>query len=235
MAEKLIVKPHRPGRVRLAVVGVAALVLVLVATAYLAGSRYYGQAMAEKREQAAELRRLRQQVAELARQKTNWEIASEVNAASLESVRVELARLETVMASQREELELYRNLLKDNGEASGLHIETLDVTATDRADRFGYRLVVRRKAALSKPVEVEVSLDIEGSSGGEPRSLAFRDVDSSMTGESRMVSFKYFKVLRGTMALPRGFEPAKVVVRVQIKGRQKTIREREFPWQVQEV
>ncbi len=230
MAEKLVVTRYRPWRTPL----VALLVLAVGGFSYLLGSRHFDDAMAEKRVLSREVKTLRQNLERLEREKVTWTMTGEVNRASLEQVRLELARMEARMAEQQRELHLYRNLLVDSGESPGLYIGDLELRAGETRRQFEYRLAVRRKGTLTRTVDVRVSLTIDGVREGEPHTLSLNAVDPFRDEPERRVRFRYFKILSGILEIPAGFTPEKVRVEVATDEDDHN-DEKVFDWLVEEV
>lgn len=216
------------GRRGLRVAGVVALLLI----AYGLGSRQFAATTERYRAQQAELAAAREEIARLRQDLVNREVADRVDTASLEEMRQQLVGLQAALSRQEGELELYRNLLDDQEDATGLQVEGLTLRRAPGLDSFQYRIVVRRRASHSESVDVAVSLSIDGQRGGEPASIPFNEADLSMPGDALSIRFKYFKVLRGTFVLPADFVPSKVVLSVLEKGNPSSLRIVEFPWQV---
>lgn len=208
--------------------------VVLLAGAYLMGSRYYGAAMEAYRTQQQDLLTAQSEVAQLRQDLVNREVGDKVDGASLEQLRQQVAGLQSALALQESELNLYRNLLDEYDEPSGLHVDGLTLRRAPGLDSFQYRIVVRRRANLNESADVSVSLSIDGQRQGEPASIPFNEADLSMQGDGLSIRFRYFKVLRGTFVLPADFVPSKVVLSVLEKNDPSSLRIVEFPWQVTE-
>lgn len=206
----------------------------LLTGAYLAGGRYYGAAMEAYRAQQQDLLAAQDEMARLRQDLVNREMADKVDSVSLEEMRQEVAGLQSALALQESELNLYRHLLDEYDEPSGLHVDGLTLRRAPGLDSFQYRIVVRRRANLNESADVSVSLSIDGQRQGEPASIPFNEADLSMQGDGLSIRFRYFKVLRGTFVLPADFVPSKVVLSVLEKNDPSSLRIVEFPWQVTE-
>ncbi len=222
-----------PGpRARLLVAVVVVFLLSL--SAYLAGARYFGAAMDAYREAERELASHREEVSRLRQELVNREVAEQVDSASLEAMRQLVAELQSQIARKEEELGLYRTLLDDHEEPTGLQVDSLTLRRAPGADSFQYRIVVRRRAHLSESVDVSVSLSIDGQRQGELASIPFNEADLTLNSDALSIRFRYFKVLRGTFVLPADFVPAKVVLTVMEENDPGTLRIVDFPWQLTE-
>jgi hypothetical protein len=208
------------------------LMVLLLATTYLAGSRHFSTNITAWRAEREALVEMREEVAKLRQQLVNREVAEQVDGASLEAMRQLVADLQAQLARREEELSLYRNLLDDQEDSSGLQVDSLTLRETPGVDSFQYRIVVRRRDNLNESVDVSVSLTIDGQRRGEPVSIPFNEADLSLQSDALSIRFKYFKVLRGTFVLPEDFVPAKVVLTVMEKNDPSTLRIVDFPWDV---
>lgn len=208
------------------------LMMALLAIAYLAGSRHFSANVAAWRAERAALAETREELDRLRQQLVNREVAEQVDSASLETMRQLVADLQAQLATREEELGLYRNLMDDHDESSGLQVDSLTLRQAPGVHSFHYRIVVRRRADLNESVDVSVSLSIDGQRQGEPVSVPFNEADLSLQEDALSIRFKYFKVLRGTFVLPADFVPAKVVLTVMEKNDPGTLRIVDFPWQL---
>lgn len=202
-----------------------------VALGFVAGSRYFGENMTSYRALQTEHRQLQREFAAREQRLVNLETADQVNRASLERLRGMVGDLEARLARQQEELHLYENLVAEGDAAMGLSLENFSLRATGEPRVFDYRIVVRRKAALSQPIEASVTLDIEGRRHGIPYAASFNEVDLSLREKVVDIRFRYFKVLRGRFVLPRHFEPERVVFSLYEADNPEAAVTREIPWQ----
>lgn len=213
------------------VAATAVLLALGVALGFAAGSRYFGEQMTGYRALQAEHRQLQRDFAAREQRLVNLETAGQVNRASLERLRGMVSDLETRLARQQEQLHLYENLVAEGEATMGLNLESFSLRTTGEPRVFDYRIVVRRKAALSQPIEASLALDIKGRRHGIPYSAPFNEVDLSRREKTVDFRFKYFKVLRGTFVLPRHFEPARVVLSLYETDNPEAGVTRELPWQ----
>lgn len=209
-----------------------ALMLALLAIAYLAGSRHFSANVAAYRAERANLVEMREELDRLRQELVNREVAEQVDSASLEAMRQLVVDMQAQLASREEELVLYRNLMEEDEESHGLQVDSVSLRQAPEANSFQYRIVVRRRSDLSESVDASVSLSIEGTREGERVSVPFNEVDLSLQEDALSIRFKYFKVLRGTFVLPPDFVPVRVVLTVMEKNDPGTLRIVDFPWEL---
>ena len=232
--ERLIVKPYNPRRERQRLLLAIALVIASLFIGLLLGSRWFEHEMAARRQLEQDLEQLQQQQQNVQLQLATAELASEVDRNALESVRLELSTLQGKLANTEEELSFYRNLLQQEGAASGLMISGLTL-ASGEEESFDYRLVVQQRAGKLKTIKVTTVLEVEGLLDGELKTLKLNELDPEQNEYYMYLRFRYFYVHDGTIMLPKGFEPGLVTVKVWPAGQSKKAVSRQFEWKLQEV
>jgi len=162
----------------------------------------------------------------------NLQIADKVNRLTQENLREKVSELQTALVKLEGEVYLYKNLVEDDEAELGLNLESLTLYPALDENTYNYRIVVRRKAALSQTISASLSLTIEGSVEGVPHSLAFNEADPQVSDHAVAIRFKYFKVLQGKFVLPEKFVPEKVVLSLYEQGKTGSLVIRELPWRV---
>lgn len=201
---------------------------------FVIGGRFYSDAMVDYRRILDSLEERDAELAERRQQMVNLDIADKVNRLTQERLREKVTELQTRLVELEGEVYLYKNLVEDDDGDIGLNLESLTLYRTLEPGTFQYRIVVRRKAALSQSIEVSLSLSIEGKMLGAPFSLPFHGADPSVEEDTLAIRFKYFKVLQGVFMLPEGFEAEKVVLSMYESGRAESLVIKELPWKVSE-
>ncbi|MGK2915241.1 MAG: DUF6776 family protein, partial [Porticoccaceae bacterium] len=171
---RLLARLRRPWRPWV----LAAVCALLLIAGFLAGSRYFGHEMAARRDLDAVVAEAWQQLEAQRQLLMNSEVAAEVDRQSLEQVRKTVAKLETELLERQKELELYRNLLKDDGAGDGLYIETPRITGA--IEGYIYRIAVRQRAAVLKTIKVAVDVKLAGDLDGKQASYALAELDPSL-------------------------------------------------------
>lgn len=196
-------------------------VLALAGLAFWAGYRAADGAAPDRerhRELMTELQRaygdnarFRERIAALERSE---QVARNAN----DALREQIGELQDEVADATNDLTLYKGLASAAGSAQdGLGIHQLVVRPTRVAGVYAYTVTLIQNLEHAEPVYGRLWLQIEGSRAGEPRRLGLGETGASEE-DSREFSFKYFRLLDGTLALPSGFEPARVLVRARAEG-----------------
>jgi len=136
--------------------------------------------------------------------------------------QAELNRLQT-------ELDFYRRLAGTSGTQSGLAIYHLELspTASDRV--FHFILTLTQNLRRSAIVSGKVRIDVEGTLEDQFFSLPWSQVTDGNQPEPAF-RFKYFQQLEGYLELPERFEPARLLLSLEVNGQKKPVA-RTFDWQ----
>jgi flagellar motor protein MotB len=210
-------------------------IAVAFGVGFLLGGSFFDRTLMDSRALTRELNAVRTQNMQLQQQLTNAELGAQVDATSLESVRKLVTSLQQKLAAKEEELGLYQNLLQENDKEPGLQIGRLVLKSTGEDGAVAYRLIVQQKAANLKQIKVNVVIRIEGLSDGQPFAVGFDTLDAEVDTLPLQATFKYFKVLEGSIRMPAGFQPLTVLVSVWKDGAENTRVERSFDWRLNEV
>ena len=234
--QQLVVKPHRPGQRKLELILWGCSTVFLFALGLILGMQYFGTAMMEKRKEHRELTDLRQQVVSLEQRLANSELANRVDSVALEEVRQLVASLQTELAVDKEELGLYRNLLKKDDSVTGLLVGDLMLRQSSNQEGIAYRLVVQQKETKLKRIKVNIQIIVKGSQNGKQQTLSLDVLDGQIEASPIQVEFKYFHILEGLMTLSPDFVPTELTAEVWKEGTKKIADKsrvtQSFAWQV---
>jgi hypothetical protein len=149
----------------------------------------------------------------------------EVDRQSLEIVRREMVAQKQHITELEEDLRFYRSLMSPEGAPGQVQIREPEIVAMTQEGQYAYRLVLHQEAVKHQLIRGTISLGLEGERGGETEVLPLAG-----EGDLAAVKFRYFQEFAGSFTLPRGFEPAKVFVQVEVsKPRKMEVRE-VFAW-----
>lgn len=171
----------------------------------------------------AENERLRDRIAALERSE---QVARNAN----RKLREEIAGLQEELARVRSDLSLYQGLASAAGSASDsptIHQLLIQPTSAPRVYRFSLTLMQNLERA--ELVNGRVSISVEGTRNGEPVLLGLRDLQAS-SQDDLAFSFKYFRLLDGTLTLPADFTPGRVLVEVRAENDGNETLKADFDW-----
>lgn len=229
--ENLVVRPHRPWKMRL----LWAFAFLVVVVAFYGAFEYgriqggYDRSLAqkEKRELRQELAQERETVRKLRERVALLERSSEVDREARERVRQEVASLQDEILELREELAFYRGIVSPEDGQSGLKVQSFRVRPRGEEGRYSYRLMLIQAVKHDRVARGVVNVAIHGVRNGESQALDLADVSGK--GELAF-SFRYFQGFQGELTLPEGFTPRQIEVSVRPSGRGRDNVTRTYDW-----
>lgn len=154
------------------------------------------------------------------------EAGARVNLAMCESAKSEMQASLQALTLQKarllEDLEFYRGLTEpDNQNARSVRVYTAEISPLS-GDRVVLRVVLARAESLATKVQGELQLSIRGMSGSEVSDVLVTDL---LIGKSPPTTFAFsnFFEWEAELKLPSGFQPDRLLVGVEIKGRRKPL------------
>ena len=230
---RLVVREQRPAK-ELAELAVLVLLLVLAAGIIYA----QGRAMSESERIAVALERdrlaarnqelksandaLRARVATLER-------TAQIERATYDDIDNTLRLLQARVLGLEEELGFYRGIVVSADRGSGLAIESFDVVADGSGREYRFRIVLTQFRNNDKVTRGKIHFSVLGKHQGEAARLSLADV-SDNSDKGIAFHFRNFHSVEGPLALPSGFVPQQVVVRVIPDGDASAIVKKAFVW-----
>jgi hypothetical protein len=156
-----------------------------------------------------------------------------VDAAALENARQEMIVLQKQIFENEEQLGLYRELLSDGSQPSGLSVAKFSLTQISE-EQLAYRWVARQKTAKMQVTNVIAEITVMGNKGDRVLTLPLSDLDSNIVEMPIRLKFKYFSINQGVLTLPEGFNPDKVRIVLRYSWSKKVSDDRTFDWVVEE-
>lgn len=202
----------------------AGIVLAFAAAgAYLSyelGRYHAGYSLLDDRRRTAayerELTERAARIEELERRQAILETSREIDRETYARVEQELERLQAQVQAQEEELAFYRGIVTPEDGVSGLRIQSFDVEPAAGAEgRVRVRLILVQAIVHNERVSGRVRLSVAGTQGGEAAELDEADLAPGAPEPPLEYEFRYFETLERDLALPVGFEPDTVTVRIE--------------------
>jgi len=227
LSRPLVIRRHDPARSRrvyaaLALVWLASLVLVGVAVAVLRIGD--GAAPADRGER---LDALRADNEAFKRQVATLERSEQVARAALAEVQQTLRERDEELEGLRADLAFYSRLV-GGSQREGLAVHALRMTPVKDSHAWNFTATLTQNFRRGQEVKGRLTLVVEGVSEGR---LARIDWNELVQADSRPgigYAFKYFQRVNGTIMLPPGFAPNRVIARAEGDGGR---AEQEFSWQ----
>jgi hypothetical protein len=228
---RMVVVAHRPGR-RAAIRALVVIGFVLVAaTSFQYGQMRAGVDLMSVERLLSEQETSTQKNVELERRLADAKLSTAVDSEANEELRRTIKSLRDELADTEEEVRFYRELMAPSESQKGLRIEKLDLNRVD-SERYEYRLMLTQIVDRHEWVKGDVQLSIVGLREGNEQVLSLTDL-SEVEEYPIKFKFRYFQEFTGSVAIPVGFEPARILVTAQASGAERQLQ-RTFPWTVQE-
>ncbi len=140
-----------------------------------------------------------------------------------------LAAKERELAALREELSFYKSMVDaGQGGRDGIEIRTLEVTRAGDSGRYRYQLVLTSTAPKKRALRGRIELRVQGRADGERKTLDWPAL--APDHKPPRYRFQYFQRLAGEFALPDGFEPENILVKVLPRGSKRAAVQQSFSW-----
>lgn len=209
-------------------------VLVTVALSFLMLGKWWGQAelagvLEERQELASKLTMLAVSSDLKSKELEMVRLNAEVDSAALENTRQEMIVLQKNINRNEEQLGIYKELLGDVNQPSGLSIAKFDLTPLDQG-RFAYSWVARQKTSKMKMAEIVADISILGSQGDQVTAVLLSDLDDELEKMPIRLKFKYFSINQGILSLPVGFNPDKVRITLRYSWSKAVNYDQNFNW-----
>ena len=152
-----------------------------------------------------------------------------VDSVALENTRQEMIVLQKNINRNEEQLGLYKELLGDSNQPTGLSITAFDLTPLDKG-RFAYRWVARQKTSKMQTSEIVADISIIGLKGNQVSTVLLSDLDDEIEKMPIKLTFKYFSINQGVLSLPEGFNPDKVRIQLRYSWSKAVSYDQNFNW-----
>ena len=161
-------------------------------------------------------------------------VQHELDSASLEIVRKDIALQKDRVAELEEGVAFYKGLMAPEEIAQGLSLRKIELLATEKSDHFVFRIIAQQAAVKHTTLKGSLSIEVFGRRGEESMSYPLADLSEGIENNKITLRFRYFQSIEGELVVPEGFEPEGfTVIAIASSPRKVQLRE-QFPWEVQE-
>ncbi len=206
-------------RVLLVLAWLASLALVGVLVAVLAARGVVNQGV------SAELKAARAQNNELEARIAMLTRSEQVAKTALVELQDSMRERDAQVDGLRADLAFYGRLL--GGKREGLAVYALRMTPVADSRAWNFIATLTQNFKRGDDTKGQLTLAIEGVSEGKVLTLEWKALVAEGNDAGIGYSFKYFEQVRGTIVLPDGFTPSRVVVRAEGDGAR---TEQSFAW-----
>lgn len=225
-SHRLVIRHHDPGRQRrlrwgLVLGWLGSLLLVSLAVSWF--GRVAGVSSTRDTRQLASLRTehelARRQIAALER-------SEQVARAALAELQGTLRERDEELEGLRADLAFYSRLV-GGSRREGLAIHGLSLKPVRDTGAWNFTATLTQNFRRGRDVKGQLSLGVEGVAEGRLVTLDWAALEQAAGTPALEYSFRYFQRVSGTIMLPPGFAPNRVIVRAEGEGERV---EQEFAW-----
>ena len=231
---RLVVKTHRPLQILLAVV-ILSISLSLMVWGLLEMGHWdniYAQLVSNK--ESKNLwnvnRNLEEENAELRERVIVLERSTQIDTGTTVELQVAIRTLQDEVYKLKEELKFYQGIMEATRDSKGLNVQGLHIEAVSQ-NQYRFKLILTQVTKNDIVAEGTMEVSLEGMQNGVSQVLSFLDVTQEQPTDLTF-KFKHFKRFEGKLTLPDGFEPKRVVVQLQLKGKKQFEIKKVFDWPV---
>ncbi len=230
--EVRVVRVHGRGTRLLVIACLVVVGIAMLFSAYRYGLYRYGLVSGDTLELSTRIGEQQREIKRLKKDLVDAEVAARVDRATADELRASLEQMHDAQAHLNEEVTFYRSLMAPSSLERGLQIAELALLALDGSRAFRYELLLTQVEARRAVVQGSVTLDVVGERAGEQVVLPLTEIEPN-TDYPLKYRFRYFQDFSGTMQIPEGFEPLRVVVTVTRQGSREANLQRTFDWLIE--
>jgi hypothetical protein len=141
------------------------------------------------------------------------EQARDIDRRAYDEVDLNLASLQDELLELKQEAAFYRRLVNSSSAAKGLQIESVKLQRDGDSPGYHYRLVLMQNTTQISVVQGDVRITVGGMKNGVQAELSQQDLLGA-DKTAMPFRFRHFQELAGTLTLPAGFVPLRLVLKV---------------------
>ena len=229
---QLIIKHHRPYQI-VAIVIIFSLILSFSFLLFIDDSQWdhiksrisigqqSKQIWDENRNLVKENEKLRDHLIMLER-------TTQIDSQAAAELHEEIKKLQDEVYKLRGELEFYQNIMSSTATSKGLSIQGMQMARLTN-NNYQFKLILTHVSKNDKEAEGTAEIILEGQQNGITRALNITDL---IINSSFDLSFKFknFKRFEGNIMLPEGFNPIRIIVKLQPSDAKLSMIKRVFNW-----
>jgi hypothetical protein len=196
--------------------------------------RIYQKPAEQNAELQSNLERSREYVEQLTQRAVNAETAVEVDRAALEVVRKQLATHKQEIADLKEGVRFYKSLMASEELERGLTIGELSIMMQEvGTGTYQFHLMIQQMAAKHALLTGTAVIEVVGMQEEKIVVLSLSELVTNSKQLNFKLRFKYFQAIDVEFALPAGFYPQRLRIKVVATKPRKVIIEKQFAWKVE--
>jgi len=209
------VRQNKPWKIWLGLV----LLLGLMAVLFYLGREYQANELSrlklERETRVSQISELESRNRKLVQKNAQLEGISKIERDAYKLANQSLIKLQRELLTQKEELVFYRSIVSPNDAALSVNLQSFEVRKKNNQSQYSYKMILTKNGKGTQKIRGGAIVLIRGESGGSVSELKMTDVALENSGTVTKFAFKYFQVFEGNIALPDGFEPFEVEIRIK--------------------
>ena len=155
----------------------------------------------------------------------------QVSAEAYRQLEERLAGFQSTIVAQQEDLAFFRGLVSEPASGEEVRIQNVVIAEGLQPASYTLQLVLAQPMGRERRVSGHLEITVEGSLGQAAVALPLAEltVDEARSDQLEY-AFRYFQNVEADIALPDGFVPARLLVRLVPAGRGAQPREERFDW-----
>jgi hypothetical protein len=174
-----------------------------------------------------------QRAVELERKLADIQLSQVIDGDANESLRQTIKSLRDELSASQEEVLFYRQLMAPSEAQRGLRIEKFEVTKGGSAAEVKYRLLLAQVVERHDWASGTVTVDVAGTWENEQVVLPLTEL-TQVDPYPLTFRFRYLQDFTGTLAIPAGLSPERVVITAATSGKGAKRVQKTFSWMVAE-
>ena len=136
----------------------------------------------------------------------------------------EISHLQQYIARLQEDVSFYKSVMSLKKGQTGPSIYSFTASAAnDEGNLYHFKVVLTQSGKNKKPIEGQLDISVRGILSNQETTLNLSDIKVMKDG-TLPYKFRYYQEISGSLRFPAGFSPRDVVVRLEHKANNKTIR-----------
>jgi hypothetical protein len=160
------------------------------------------------------LRDLTEERDELRRQVKMVQQEAEMDQVALRSVKEQIKQFQDERLEMEEELTFLRGIVSDGSNKTGLRVQKFKLQPGLEAGQFNYQFSVSQVISSDTQAKGRINISLEGLQDGQAAVLGLKELTKEKLRSHKML-FRFFQNVEGTLKLPTGFSPAKMIIELQ--------------------
>lgn len=169
-----------------------------------------------------------EQAAQSQQQMATLQMSDRISRQANRELQQTLAEREEEIAGLRADVAFYERLVGATGQRKGLNVHEVQMRR-DNDGSWRYTATLTQNLNRGAVTKGDLTLSVEGTRDGKLTRLDWGQLLQNPQAPAQRFEFRYFQRLEGSVLLPQGFVPGRVIARVRADGGGGA--EQAFSWQ----